>query len=109
CSDVRALTGNVEPASPAQAGLIRPIEADLVRARLQLAAGNADQARRVATQAVGAARGIGYRPLLADALLVEGHAAMTNDRDAAVARLDEATGLALAAGGDATAVEAWAR
>ena len=109
CSDARALASDVEPASPAQAALIPPIKAEIERARVQLAAGNADQARRGAAQAVAAARGIGHRPLLADALLVEGHTAMTNDREAALARLDEASGLALAAGSDAIAVEAWAR
>jgi tetratricopeptide (TPR) repeat protein/predicted Ser/Thr protein kinase len=110
CSDVRALTSDVEPASPAQAALIPPIKDELERARVLLAAGRADDASRGAAQAVAAARGIGYRPLLAEALLVEGHARMSpNDRDGAIARLGEATTLALSTGNEAIAIEAWAR
>src|SRR5262249_28260312 len=105
----RARTAACAPARPPRPAPAPPIKADIERARVQLAAGNADQARRGAAQAVAAARGIGYRPLLADALLVEGHASMTNDRDAALARLEEATALALAAGSDAIAVGAGRR
>jgi eukaryotic-like serine/threonine-protein kinase len=110
CSDVRALTSDVEPASPAQAGLIPPIKNDIERARVRLAAGNADDARRGAAQAVAAARGIGYRPVLAEALLVEGHARISpDDRPGSIARMAEATRLALSSGSDAIAIEAWAR
>jgi tetratricopeptide (TPR) repeat protein len=60
--------------------------------------------------AVVAARGLGYRPLLARALLLEGHAGMNlDDRAAAAPALAEATSVAIAVGDDALAVEAWAR
>jgi tetratricopeptide (TPR) repeat protein len=59
---------------------------------------------------VHAARGLAYPPVLAEALLVQGHAQMMlEDRQAAVPILDEATRVAYAAGAYALAVEAWAR
>ena len=110
CADVRALASDVEPALPAQARPIAAIGDDLERARVQLAAGRADEAARGAASAVAAARALGYRPVLAEALLVEGRARTSpDDRPAAIARLSEATTLALSAGGDAIAIEAWAR
>jgi tetratricopeptide (TPR) repeat protein len=110
CGDVRALASNLEPPSPALAGPVTAIEGRIERARVQLAAGHADEARSGGADAVAAARAIGYRPLLAEALLVEGHALMaTEDRGAAVARLTEATTLGLASGSEAIAIEAWAR
>jgi tetratricopeptide (TPR) repeat protein/predicted Ser/Thr protein kinase len=118
CADPRALTSNVEPAPPALAGTVAVIEDQLERARVQLAAGNADAARSGAAEAVAAARAIGYRPLLAEALLVEGHAVMAGgdravmtglDRAAAIAALAEATTLGFVAGSEAIAIEAWAR
>jgi tetratricopeptide (TPR) repeat protein/predicted Ser/Thr protein kinase len=110
CADVRALASNLEPPSPALAGPVTAIEGRIERARVQLAAGHADEARTGGADAVAAARAIGYRPLLAEALLVEGHALMaTEDRGAAVARLTEATTLGLASGSEAIAIEAWAR
>jgi tetratricopeptide (TPR) repeat protein len=110
CADVRALTDNVEPPSPGQAGSVGVIEGHIEQARMQLAAGHADAARSTAAKAVAAARAIGYRPLLAEALLVDGHALMTTqDRDEAMARLTEATKLGLSSGSEAIAIEAWAR
>ena len=110
CGDVRALASGAEPAGPAQAALIPPIDDELERARIQLAAGRAVEASRVAAEAVAVARGIGYRPLLAEALLIEGQARTSrDDRDGATARLGEAITLALSAGSEAIAIEAWAR
>jgi tetratricopeptide (TPR) repeat protein len=110
CADLRGLASNVEPAPAALAGSIAVIEDDLARARVQLAAGNAGTARTGGAGAVAAARAIGYRPLLAEALLVEGHARMVaEDYAAAAARLAEATTIGFAAGSDAVAIEAWAR
>jgi tetratricopeptide (TPR) repeat protein/predicted Ser/Thr protein kinase len=110
CADVRALANSVEPAPPALAGRVAVLEDDLARARVQLAAGNAEAARRAGAGAVAVARAVGYRPVLAEALLVEGHAQMAaEDYDTAAARLTEATTLGFAAGGDAVAIEAWAR
>jgi tetratricopeptide (TPR) repeat protein/predicted Ser/Thr protein kinase len=115
CADMHALTSDSAPPPPALAGPIAVIVGDIESARVQLAAGHADQARDIARGAVAAARDIGYRPLLAEALLVEGHALMAaallavQDRDAAVARLTEATTLGLSSGSYAIAIEAWAR
>jgi tetratricopeptide (TPR) repeat protein/predicted Ser/Thr protein kinase len=110
CADVRALTSNVEPPPPAQTGPIAAADEQIARARVQLAAGNADIARNVATAAVTAARTIAYRPLLAEALLMEGHALMaTGDRLVAIAPLTEATTLGLSSGSEPIAIEAWAR
>ena len=110
CGDVRALTVDVEPAPPGQAQALAALADDIERARVQLAAGRADDASRGAAHAVAVARRIGYRPVLAEALLVDGHAAMAGgDRSAAVARLTEATALGLASGSEAIAIEAWAR
>jgi tetratricopeptide (TPR) repeat protein len=107
---VRALTGDVEPAPPALAGAIAAIERDIERAGIQLAAGRTDDARGEAARAVAAARALGYRPVLAEALLVDGRAWVTPaDRAAASLRLAEATALGLSAGSESVAIEAWAR
>src|SRR5262249_30180205 len=58
---------------------------------------------------VAAARALAYRPLLAEALLVDGHATMMQKRHDAVPLLAEASTVALASGADALAIEAWAR
>jgi tetratricopeptide (TPR) repeat protein len=110
CGDVTALASDVEPAPPARAGPIAAVAGELSRARVQLAAGRADDARGGAEHAVAAARAIDYRPLLAEALVVEGHARLVaGDRSTAAARLTEAMALGLQAGSQALAVEAWAR
>jgi tetratricopeptide (TPR) repeat protein len=110
CAGVHSLMSNAEPPPPAQAGQVAVIDAQIERGRVQLAAGNADVARSVAAGAVAAARAIGYRPLLAEALLMEGRALMVaGDRGAAVTRLTEATALGLASSSEPTGIEAWAR
>lgn len=59
---------------------------------------------------VAAARTLGYRPLLARALLLEGRVAMALDNRAAAGPvLAEATAIGFEVGDDALAVEAWAR
>src|SRR5262249_41620011 len=56
------------------------------------------------------ARAIGYRPLLAEALLIEGRTRMAGeDRQTATARLTEATALGLSSGSEPIGIEAWAR
>jgi tetratricopeptide (TPR) repeat protein len=110
CADVRALTDDVEPPPPALAGPIAAIERDVERAGIQLAAGRTDDARGEAGRAVAAARALGYRPVLAEALLIDGRAWVTfADPAAASLRLGEATALGLSAGSEAVAIEAWAR
>jgi len=110
CSDVRALAGNVDPPPLGLVGTVATLAAQVEAARIQLAAGHADDAHRTGAAAVATARALGYAPALAEALLVDGHALMVaNDRPAAAQRLREATTTGLAAGADALAIEAWAR
>ncbi|HEX3766376.1 MAG TPA: serine/threonine-protein kinase [Kofleriaceae bacterium] len=109
CADAHALEGDVDPASPALAAIAAGIAEQVARARIQLAAGHADTARSAAAAAAARARAFGHRPLLAEALLVEGHALMADDRDAAAARLRDAATTGFASGSAAYAIEAWAR
>jgi hypothetical protein len=109
CSDVTALLVDLEPAPPSLAPAIAERRERLARARVAIAAGQLASARADATRIVAAARELAYRPLLAEALLIAGHATLMQDRNAAVPLLTEATTLALGAGADALAVEAWAR
>lgn len=94
---------------PAQAAQVAELESKLARARVVTAAGRAEEAAAQAEGIVTAARTLGYRPLLADALLVQGHATMKFAPDAAPKLLREATDVALATHQDRLAVEAWAR
>jgi predicted Ser/Thr protein kinase len=80
------------------------------RTRLLIAAGHAGDAQAEVRGAVGLARGVGYGPALAEALVVEGQALMTEkDRGPALAALTEALTLGLSTGAHAIAIEAWAR
>jgi predicted Ser/Thr protein kinase/tetratricopeptide (TPR) repeat protein len=109
CSDVNALVSNVEPPPPSLSARVAQMRDALARARVQIAAGRFADARAAAHRNVADARALGYRPLLAEALLVEGHAKMMQARPSAVPLLAEATTVALAVGADTLAVEAWAR
>jgi tetratricopeptide (TPR) repeat protein len=109
CADLSALLSPVKPPPAGQRARVGQLRAELDRGRLQLAAGDSAQASALAQGIVDDARSLGYRPLLAEALLVQGHALMGVDRRRAVGPLEEATTLALAVGSDALAVEAWAR
>ena len=110
CGDVDALLAAVAPPPPAMRDDVQRVGAVVARARVQVAAGRFADARTTASTAVTEARTLGHAPLLAQALLALGHAAMNmRDRRTAVAPLEEATNLGLASGDDALAVEAWAR
>jgi predicted Ser/Thr protein kinase len=109
CGDAAALVTEVEPPPAAIAADVARLRAELARARVLVAAGRFGEAGAAAARCVSEARGLGYQPLLAEALLVAGHAAMMATPDAAAPLLAEATRLAARAGDDATAVEAWAR
>jgi tetratricopeptide (TPR) repeat protein len=109
CSDIDALVAEVAPPPGAIAMLVARQREQLAQARVQIAAGQLTEARAVAAGSVAAARTLGYRPLLAEALLVEGHATMLQKPRDAVPVLAEASTTALASGADALAVEAWAR
>jgi tetratricopeptide (TPR) repeat protein len=110
CEDLDSLLTNVEPPPAAIAGRVAETRARLAGARVQLAAGRYSQARAVAQQAVAEVRKLNYPPLLAEALLLAGHATMAMDeRPAAVVPLTEAYTLAFQAGDQSLGVEAWAR
>jgi tetratricopeptide (TPR) repeat protein len=104
------LLTNVEPPATVIAPRVAEIRARLAGARVQLSAGRYRQARAIAEQAVAETRTLGYAPLLAEALLLAGHAAIAMDeRVAAAAPLTEAYTLAFQAGDQPLAIEAWAR
>jgi tetratricopeptide (TPR) repeat protein/predicted Ser/Thr protein kinase len=110
CGDIGSLLANAEPPPTAISARVADLRGRIAAARIQIAAGRQKQARAIAEQAVSEARGLGYRPLLAETLLVQGHATMgTDDRVAAPAPLTEAFTLAFEAGDQSLAIEAWAR
>jgi serine/threonine protein kinase/tetratricopeptide (TPR) repeat protein len=111
CSRSDALAAEVPPPEDAAvARAVADLRQRLGRARaLELAARYPD-ALSEARAVVAAAEPLGYAPLLAEALLVQGHVAMSMDAHAdAVPALDRATRLGLAAGQTRVAVEAMAR
>jgi eukaryotic-like serine/threonine-protein kinase len=110
CGDLGSLLANVEPPPGAISARVTELRGRNAAAGVQIAAGRNKQARALAEDAVAEARGLGYRPLLAETLLVQGHATMgTDDRTAAIAPLTEAFTLALQSGDQSLAIEAWAR
>ena len=110
CEDLASLLTNVDPPATAIAARVGEIRSRLAGARVQLAAGRYTQARGVAEQAVAEVRKLDYPPLLAEALLVAGHATMAmGDGGAAIDPLTNAYTLAFQAGDQGLAIEAWAR
>jgi tetratricopeptide (TPR) repeat protein len=110
CGDIAALLASVPPPAPELAPRVAAVTALLERGGVLLRAGRSADAWLVAVGAVASARALGYRPLLARALLLEGRAAMELDeRGRAGPSLAEASALAIEVGDDALAVEAWAR
>ena len=110
CADLGALLANAEPPPAAIAARVADIRGRIAAARVQIAAGRQKEARAIAEQAVAEARGLAYRPLLGETLLVLGHAMMgTEERVAAIAPLTEAFRLAFEVGDHSLAIEAWAR
>jgi hypothetical protein len=87
---------------------VRDATATIERARLFATAMHADAITH-AVEARTAAEKTKYAPVIARALLVEGRARMNLDDGDAAAILERAGRAALAAGDDATAVEAYAR
>jgi tetratricopeptide (TPR) repeat protein/predicted Ser/Thr protein kinase len=110
CGDRAALASTVEPPPLALAAEVGAIRGRLERARVQIAAGRLQEAADLAGRLADQARRIAYRPALAEALLVRGHAALIMQRrDEAIVALQEATALAWEVGADDLAIEAWAR
>jgi tetratricopeptide (TPR) repeat protein len=109
CTDAATLVNDIPPPPPDQVARVAEITAELDRARVRIDAARPDAATDAAA-AVDHARALGYRPLLAVALLAHGRAEFAlNQFDASVAPLTEAVDLAIPVRDDATAVEAYAR
>ncbi len=110
CADLDALLADVAPPPPPLAARAAELRDQLDRARVQLVAGRLTAAQTVARGVAGQARALGYQPLLAEALLVEGHAGLMMQRPPeAIPPLSEAISIAFAVGADAIGIEAWAR
>jgi tetratricopeptide (TPR) repeat protein/predicted Ser/Thr protein kinase len=109
CSDDALSFATVEQPPPGQVPAIERVRDRLERARSQLDLGRDDRAVSEAAAAVGDARALAYRPLLAESLLVEGQARMSRRDGSSVDALREASAVAVRARMDATAIEAWSR
>jgi len=110
CAEGQAVATSVAPAGEAIAAEVAELRHQLAGARIRLAAGQARDVRGEGQRLVARARELGYAPLVAEALLLEGHATMSIDeRAAAVPPLTEASTLAFRVGDEALAVESWAR
>jgi hypothetical protein len=106
CSDSDVIESQIVPSFDK----LVPVQRQITNARILVGAGRYEQAAASARTVVAQARALGYGPVLAEALLVQGHAqAALPDRKAAVPILAEATSVALSSHADALAVEAWAR
>jgi tetratricopeptide (TPR) repeat protein len=111
CGDAAALAAEVPPpADPAAAAEVAGLRERLARAGVGSAGGRADAAIAEAAAVRRAGEALGYLPLVAEAWLVEGRAALRAMRwsDARTA-LGQAHVAAVAAGHDAVATEAKAR
>jgi hypothetical protein len=110
CADSAALLADTTvPPTPAQATEAAAIATALDRAQAAIVAASPAAATDL-EPVVARARALGYRPALAAALLAHGKALLALDqRDAALAPLEEAYALAFATGAHAIAVEAFAR
>jgi serine/threonine protein kinase/tetratricopeptide (TPR) repeat protein len=109
CSSTEALLSEVEPPPPGLELPIAAVRRQIAQGSIQIPAGHYDRAIDVSRAAVAQARGLEFRPALAEALLVLGHAQTEVDSAAAEPILQEAVRVALASRMYAVAVEAWAR
>jgi tetratricopeptide (TPR) repeat protein/predicted Ser/Thr protein kinase len=110
CGDLTALLSDADQPPADVAPRVAEQRSRLEEARIQIAAGRSKSARDLGRAAATTARELSYKPLLSEALLVEGHAILgTDDRAAAVAPLTESLTIALEEGRTSLAVEAWAR
>jgi tetratricopeptide (TPR) repeat protein/predicted Ser/Thr protein kinase len=109
CADLTVLASDAPPPPAVLAARLVPLRRALEGARVQLAAGRSSAARTIAHGVTSELRSIGYAPLLAESLLVEGDALRRTDQTAATGLLQEATTTGFAGHVDAVAIEAWAR
>jgi eukaryotic-like serine/threonine-protein kinase len=109
--DVHGCADTDDAIVPPPAGLAPQIAAVVPQIEHALVFADAwrSEAVPLAATAVATARALGYQPLLARALLVQGRALMTTFDPSAIGVLAEAMRTALAASDDALAVEAYAR
>jgi eukaryotic-like serine/threonine-protein kinase len=108
CTDPALLMSNVAPPPPEAAPAAAALANELASLEIEIRAAQPDVRPRVA-DAVTRARALAYPPLVARALRLAGVAAVAvDDRKAAIPLLGEATRLALTAGENALAVEAFA-
>lgn len=110
CDDLTALLSDSEPPPSEVAGQVATLRSRIDQARVQIAAGQSQQALPATDAIVRAARALSYHPLLSEALLEQGHAMLNTDqRVGAIAPLTESFTLAFHTGLSSLAVEAWAR
>jgi hypothetical protein len=108
CADTSALAGRMKLPEPATAARVDALRRELARAKALLEGGREGDARVAAERLVGDARQTGYRPLLAEALLLRGQASARAADDAgSVKALFEAVGHAEASRDDEVAAMAW--
>lgn len=109
CADPEALRSDVAPPQPAQRARVAEIREAIDRTQALVDAAR-PEAVPAAVKAVADARALGYRPLLATALLLQGRASLAVEKRAeSIAPLDEATELAILERDDRVAVESFAR
>jgi tetratricopeptide (TPR) repeat protein/predicted Ser/Thr protein kinase len=109
CTDRNTLTSDIEPPPAPLAKVVAGLRSEIARTRIEVGAGRYEEALRDARQVTYDARGASYTPVVAEALLVQGHALMMLARRQAVPVLDEAVKLAFSSRDMALGVEAWAR
>ncbi len=110
CGDDDSLLSPVAPPPTAIAARVALVADRIGRVDVERDAGRTEEASRDAQAAMVEARGLGYPPVLARALVARGRIALSlSDRDRGAGDFTEATRLALAVGDDALAIEAYAR
>jgi predicted Ser/Thr protein kinase/tetratricopeptide (TPR) repeat protein len=109
CTDDALASARIASPPAALVPAIEGVRDRLEAVRTQIDRGRYAEADRDAAAAVATARTLGFDPLLAEALLVQGHARLSIDLATATAALQEAATLAMRAGKDAVAIQAWAR
>ncbi|MCG8418730.1 MAG: protein kinase [Proteobacteria bacterium] len=111
CADTEALTAEVAPPEDAAtAGRVDALRKQLSRARALEHTGRYSDGLTIADAVVSAAESVGYKPLLAEALLVQGRINLfMNRRIESIEPLHRAATVGLAAGTDAIALQALAR
>jgi tetratricopeptide (TPR) repeat protein/predicted Ser/Thr protein kinase len=111
CANVEALLAEVlPPEDPEIARQVSALRDRLARAKALSDAGRFAQALEIATATVSQAENTGYRPVLAESLLLQGRASLEMwKREESIAPLHRAALVALSADMESLAVEAMAR